>query len=84
MGVKLFRETAPCFLSASVPTKPTMSRDSVNSGIHEQNYLMGELESLGLITIRLNEFNDNSELMGLVRCIKEAFLDEYHAALESK
>lgn len=61
-----------------------MSRDSVNDDIHEQNYLMGELESLGLITIRLNEFNDNSELVGLVRCIKEGMLEEYHAALESR
>jgi hypothetical protein len=60
-----------------------MPRDSVNNDIHEQNYLMGELESLGLITIRLNEFNDNSELVGLVKCIKEGFLEEYYAALES-
>lgn len=32
-----------------------------------QNYLMGELESLGLSTIKLNELNDNYELHGLVR-----------------
>jgi hypothetical protein len=61
-----------------------MPRASVNGDVHEQNYLMGELESLGLQTIRLNEFNDNSELVALVRCIKEAFLKEYHAAIESK
>lgn len=44
---------------------------------HEQNYLMGELESLGLSTIRLNELNDNYELHGLVRRIKDEFLRQY-------
>jgi len=72
------------FLKCKSEYQSTMSRDSVNSSIHEQNYLMGELESLGLVTIRLNEFNDNSELLGLVKCIKDAFLEEYHATLESK
>lgn len=43
----------------------------------EQNYLMGELESLGLSTIRLNVLNDNYELDGLVRRIKEEFLSRY-------
>ena len=61
-----------------------MPRDSVNNDILEQNYLMGELESLGLAAIRLNELNDNSELGGLVGRIKEAFLEEYHDALESR
>lgn len=54
-----------------------MSVDSVHSDSHEQNYLMSELESLGLTTIYLNEFNDNSELLGLVRHIKDSFLEEY-------
>jgi len=44
---------------------------------YEQNYLMGELESLGLSTIRLNELNDNYELHGLVRRIKDEFLRRY-------
>ena len=39
---------------------------------YEQQYLMGELESLGLTTIRLNEFNDNRELRGLVKGIAAA------------
>jgi hypothetical protein len=39
---------------------------------YEQQYLMGELESLGLSTIRLNEFNDNRELRGLVKGIVAA------------
>lgn len=43
----------------------------------QQNYLMGELESLGLSTIRLNELNDNYELHGLVQRIKAEFLRRY-------
>jgi len=46
---------------------------------HEQCYLMGE--SLGLSTIRLNEFNDNVELRGLITRIKEMFLNEYHSPM---
>ena len=61
-----------------------MSRDSMHSDSHEQNYLMSELESLGLTAIRLNEFNDNSELGGLVRRIKDSFLEEYHHALDTR
>jgi len=47
---------------------------------HEQCHLMGELESLGLSNIRLNEFNDNVELRGLITSIKEMFLNEYHSS----
>jgi hypothetical protein len=61
-----------------------MRNGIVNGDIHEQIYLMSELESLGFMTIRLNEFNDNSELGGLVKCIKEAFLEEYRASFESR
>jgi hypothetical protein len=61
-----------------------MSVDGLINDIHEQNYLMGELESLGLVDIRLNELNDNSELTGLVMHIKEAFLKEYHTSISSK
>ncbi len=43
----------------------------------EQNYLIAELESLGLSTIKLNELNDNHELHGLVRRIKDEFLKQY-------
>jgi hypothetical protein len=45
--------------------------------VHDQTFLLGELESLGFTSIRLNEFNDNSELHNLVNCIKENFLREY-------
>jgi hypothetical protein len=38
---------------------------------------MGELESLGLSTIKLNELNDNYELHGLVRIIKNEFIRRY-------
>lgn len=55
-----------------------MSADGVHINSHEQNYLMSELESLGLTAIYLNEFNDNSELLGLVRHIKDSFLEEFH------
>jgi hypothetical protein len=48
----------------------------LGSGDSEHYYLMGELESLGLSTIQLNEFNDNFELKGLVKGIKEGFLKE--------
>jgi hypothetical protein len=43
--------------------------------------LMSELESLGLSTIKLNEFNDNSELKSLVSGLKQQFLDEYRRAV---
>ena len=54
-----------------------MARDTVHDKAHEQSYLMSELESLGLTTVRLNEFNDNEELGSLVKIIKEEFLAEY-------
>jgi len=44
--------------------------------IHEQCFLMSELESLGLSTIRLNEFNNNEELRNLVYGIKGAWLSQ--------
>jgi hypothetical protein len=43
----------------------------------EQNYLISELESLGLSSIQINEFNDNRELRSLVKRLKESFLSEY-------
>ena len=55
-----------------------MAREILRSGYHKKSYLMNELESLGLTTIRLNEFNDAKELGGLVNMIKESLLKEYH------
>jgi hypothetical protein len=46
---------------------------------NEQSSLLGDLESLGLSSIRLNEFNDNAELRNLANGIKQAFLKEYAA-----
>lgn len=43
----------------------------------DQTFFLRELESLGLASIRLNEFNDSSELRNLADCIKENFLKEY-------
>lgn len=54
-----------------------------HSYVHEQYYLMGELESLGLSTIRLNEFNNNEELRGLVKRIKEVLLNQYGKVTEN-
>lgn len=48
---------------------------------HEQSYLMGELESLGLTSIKLNEFNNNTELKILVNAIKEDFMAEYRRSM---
>ena len=53
----------------------------IQSESHEQSYLMGELESLGLTSIRLNEFNNNSELKMLVNAIKEDFIAEYRRSM---
>lgn len=61
-----------------------MARDILNEKAHQQNYLISELESLGLTTVRVNEFNDNNELDGLVRRIKDAFLAEYREGLSPK
>ena len=52
--------------------------------LYEQCYLMSELESLGLSTIRLNEFNDNRELRSLVGRLKEAFLTEWRRIIRRR
>ncbi|HEX9677187.1 hypothetical protein [Nitrososphaera sp.] len=54
-----------------------MSRTYAETSVHEQSYLVGELESLGFSSVRLNELNDNSELRSLVERVKENFLEEY-------
>jgi hypothetical protein len=56
-----------------------MSFGRYEDNIHEQSYLMAELESLGLSTIQLNEFNDNAELRFLVTRIKDSLLNEYRS-----
>jgi hypothetical protein len=54
-----------------------MAEHFINSKAHEQSFLLGEMESLGLRMIQLNEFNDNSELRDLVNGIKGHYLREY-------
>jgi hypothetical protein len=54
-----------------------MSKFHLPTEDHERSYLMGELDSLGLHAMRLNELNDNSELQNLIKGIKESLLQEY-------
>jgi hypothetical protein len=57
------------------------AKEQLQTESHEQSYLMGELESLGLTSIRLNEFNNNAELKTLVMAIKEDFIAEYRKSM---
>jgi hypothetical protein len=51
---------------------------------HERSYLMGELKSLGLSPIRINQLTedgiDNNELRGLIQTTKDNLLWEFHEA----
>ena len=51
---------------------------------HERTYLMGELKSLGLSPIRINQLTDdgvdNNELRSLVKVTKDNLLGEFHEA----
>ena len=55
----------------------TMSKFFLQTRAHEQSYLIGELESLGFHSMRLNELNDNGELRNLIEGIKESLLQQY-------
>lgn len=57
-----------------------MSISFLRTEAHEQSYLKGELESLGLCSMQLNEFNDNVELRSLIIGIKEGLLQQYNQA----
>ncbi len=62
-----------------------MSVTHMQAKSHEQSYLLGELESLGFSTVRINEFNDITELQDLISAIKENFLTEFlHAKADSQ
>ena len=61
-----------------------MGRGILTSESENRSLLKHELESLGLLQIRLNEFNDAKELDGLVTVIKESFLKEYHSCYPSE
>jgi hypothetical protein len=51
---------------------------------HERSYLIGELESLGLSPIRINQLtkdsHDNNELRSLVKATKDSLLWEFNEA----
>ena len=55
----------------------TMSKFFLQTRAHEQSYLIGELESLGFHSMRLNELNYNGELRNLIEGIKESLLQQY-------
>jgi hypothetical protein len=57
-----------------------MSKSFLLTEAHEQSYLKGELESLGLCSMQLNEFNDSRELRSLIIGIKESLLQQYYQA----
>jgi hypothetical protein len=67
---------------SSMPALVPMSRTDFPPRYHEQTFLMSELESLGLSSIKLNEFNDNVELKRLVNAIKEDLLAEYRRSIK--
>lgn len=75
--ITFFRGLTPYFLNLSTLTYLRLKSSDYS---HEQCFLMSELESLGLSNIRLNEFNDNVELQGLIRRMKESFLKEYYSS----
>lgn len=58
-----------------------MSRDYCHTISYEQFLLMEDLESLGLDSIRLNEFNDFHELRNLISVVKKSFPQEYEKAV---
>ena len=51
---------------------------------HERSYLIGELESLGLSSIKINQImkdgDDNNELRSLVQATKDSLLWEFNEA----
>ncbi len=62
----------------------TMSKVHLPTEAHERSYLMGELESLGLSPIRINQLtkdsNDNNDLRSLVQATKVSLLLEFNNA----
>lgn len=62
----------------------TMSKVHLPTEAHERSYLMGELGSLGLSAIRINQLtkdsNDNNELRSLVQATKDSLLWEFDDA----
>jgi hypothetical protein len=61
-----------------------MSKFHLPTEGHERSYLIGELESLGLSPIRVNQLtkdgDDNNELRCLVKATKDNLLWEFNEA----
>jgi hypothetical protein len=61
-----------------------MSKFHLPTESHERSYLIGELESLGLSPIRINQLtkdrDDNNELRSLVKATKDNLLWELNEA----
>lgn len=61
-----------------------MSKFHLPTESHERSYLIGELESLGLSPIRINQLtkdrDDNNELRSLVKATKDNLLREFNEA----
>jgi hypothetical protein len=61
-----------------------MSKFHLPSEVHERSFLRGELESLGLSSIRIdqltNNSDDNNELRSLVKATKDGLLREFNEA----
>jgi hypothetical protein len=61
-----------------------MSKFYLSTEGHKRSYLMGELRSLGLSPIRINQLMkdsmDNNELQSLVKATKDDLLQEFNEA----
>ena len=61
-----------------------MSKFHLPTEGHERSYLMGELGSLGLSPIRINQLtkdsNDNNELRSLLQATRDSLLWEFNDA----
>ena len=58
-----------------------MPSATLSKVVSEELNPIKELESLGLDASRLNEFNDDKELIGLADAIKGKFVKEYSRSL---
>jgi hypothetical protein len=63
-----------------------MSKFHLPTEGHERSYLIGELESLGLSSIKINQImkdgDDNNELRSLVQTTKDCLLWKFNEALQ--
>jgi hypothetical protein len=61
-----------------------MSKFHLPTEGHERSYLIGELESLGLSSIKINQImkegDDNNELRSLVQTTKDSLLWKFNEA----